>query len=127
MADFPNFPFLHFDYDLHFFYSISTDGSINDVVSSILRVITVEPYQYGAYECKAENKLGAVVKKVELFGRCQAFEYKDCFLIFFLNIFHFGFISFTKFNFYYFFSFSFPSKKESVIAVYPWRAEKIQN
>lgn len=48
--------------------SISTTATVNEVTTSILRVNTVEPGQYGDYVCKASNKIGVAEARVNLFG-----------------------------------------------------------
>lgn len=48
--------------------SIINTATINEVTISILRVITVEPSQYGDYVCKASNKVGSAEARINLFG-----------------------------------------------------------
>lgn len=76
--------------------SITNTASNNDVTISVLRVITVENGQYGDYECKANNKLGAAEAKVNLFGKLFVHSIFKCF-IFELNSL---FIDFLLFYFF---------------------------
>lgn len=102
--------------------SISTTATVNEVTTSILRVNTVEPGQYGDYVCKASNKIGAAEARINLFGewkfrsRCMRVV---CVCVRAHFIFNFLF-SILLFSFPI--SGGFVSFVESMIYVNPWQA-----
>jgi neuronal growth regulator 1 len=52
-------------------YKISNFNTADEFTDSTLRVITVEAYQYGEYQCTAVNKLGQDQARVELYETKQ--------------------------------------------------------
>lgn len=54
--------------------SISNTATVNEVTTSVLRVITAEPGQYGDYVCKARNKIGSAEARINLFGEWEFLE-----------------------------------------------------
>ena len=49
----------------------------NTIVLS-LRIVRVEPQDYGTYTCEASNPFGKVQRLMELYGQCNVREQYEC-------------------------------------------------
>lgn len=58
----------HIEKYLYLIYSVFNTATINEITTSILRIKTVEPQQFGDYVCKANNKVGSASERLNVFG-----------------------------------------------------------
>lgn len=93
--------------------SILTTATVNEVTTSVLRVITAEPWQYGDYLCKASNKIGSAEARVNLFGEWKFRSLSLSLCVFAILIFDFTFSICRGF---------FVPFIASLIYVHPWQA-----
>ena len=76
------------------FSSISNNAYVDAITTSVLKISTIESYQYGDYFCNASNKMGNAEARINVFGKSFSkqiiyiYSYLFCLLYFLFYLFY---------------------------------------